>query len=173
MKQFISHSIMQSRMAVLGFATLVACSACSESGESSSKPASSVYISGGMIGEDGPVKNAEITATDAKEKVVATVKVEGRSTYRLKLPADTNYPVIISAIYPRSTKIVESGQGEIKAAVMEAANSMVELSPKSTRIVEIALARGGLTPNNFEQAASAAFNLGGVGGGATGGHGGH
>lgn len=169
MKQFAFRSITQSRMAVLGFTILAVCSACGESGESASKSPSPVYISGGVTGIDGPVTGAELTATDAKGKVVATEKIED-SSYHLKLPADAAYPVIISAVYPRSTKIVESGQGEVKAAIIEASSSMIEISPKSTKIVERALAMGGLTRENFQQAAA---TIGMSGGGGGGGHGGH
>lgn len=171
MKQFAFRSITQSRMAVLGFTILAVCSACGESGESTSKSAGPVYISGGITGIDGSVTGAELTATDAKGEVVATEKVEN-SSYHLKLPADAVYPVIISAVYPRSTKIVESGQGEVKAAIIEASSSMVEISLKSTKIVERAIAMGGLTRENFEQAAETTITMGG-GGGDSGGHGGH
>jgi hypothetical protein len=174
MKYFAFHSMLQPRMVILACAALIFCVACSEEAEvAGSKPAGSVYITGGMKGEDGPIKEAELTATDSNGSVIATLNVSGKSRYSLELPAGTDYPVIISAIYPRSTKVDESGAGEVKAAVMEPSSSSVDLSPTSTAIVDIAQARGGLTPENFEQASAAALNLGRSGSGGSPYQGGH
>jgi hypothetical protein len=126
-----------------------------------------------MTGEDGPIMEAKLTATDKNGVVQSTLKISGSSSYNLKLPADTAYPVIISAVYPRSTKVVKSGKGEVKAAVLEPSSSMIELSPRSTAIVNISLARGGLTPENFEHASASALRLGGGGSGGMAYHGGH
>lgn len=160
-------------MAVLGFVVLVACSACSESGKSTNKSAGPANITGGVIGEDGPIMEAKLTATDATDAVVATTEIKGSSRYHLKLPADTVYPVIISAIYPRSTKVSESGQGELKAAIVEGGGGMLDISPTSTSIVNTALGMGGLTRENFKRAAISTLGLGGGGGGGGAYHGGH
>jgi hypothetical protein len=137
-----------------------------------SKAAVPVHISGAIIGEDGPIKKAKLTATDNNGTVRATSSINGSLHYSLELPADTAYPVIISAIYPRSTKVAKSGKGEMKAAILEPSSSLVEISPRSTSIVDIALARGGLTPENFEHASASVLRLGhGSGGMAY--HGGH
>ncbi|ABA57358.1 conserved hypothetical protein [Nitrosococcus oceani ATCC 19707] len=174
MKHFAYRSMVQLRLLGLIFTAMVASTACSEAEKSASKPAVPVTISGSMNGEDGPIKEAKLTATDSHGEVITTAEVSGRARYQLELPAGAAYPVIISAIYPRSTKIEKSGQGEVKAVVMEASSSTVELSPRSTAIVNMALARGGLTLENFKAASAAALNLGaGSGGGSGGGHGGH
>ncbi|QBQ54893.1 hypothetical protein [Nitrosococcus wardiae] len=173
MKELVYCSMARLRMAAAVFAVLVVGTACSEAEKSASKPAVPVSISGSMTGEDGPIKEAKLTATDHNGEVIATAEVNGSSRYRVELPAGAAYPVILSAIYPRSTKVVESGQGEIKAAIMKASNSTVELSPKSTSIVEIALARGGLTPENFKSASLAVLNQGSGGSGGMPYQGGH
>jgi hypothetical protein len=174
MKYFAYCSMTRLRIAILFFTVVAVCTACGKSEKTMSKSAAPVYISGNIFGEEGegPIKKAKLTATDKDGTVRATSNVNGSSHYSLKLPTDTAYPVIISAIYPRSTKIVESGKGEVKAAVLEPSSAIVELSPRSTTIVDIALARGGLTPENFEHASASALRLGhGAGGMAY--HGGH
>lgn len=157
MKQFISHFILQSRMAVLGFVVIVACAACGESGPVTG-PAT---LTGGVVGEDGPIMEAKLTATDATGAVVATAEIKGKSHYRLELGADTVYPVLITA---------KSDHEEIKAVVMEGGHLSLDLSPTSTRIVKSALRMGGLTAENLQSAARATFSLGGGGGGGHGGH---
>jgi hypothetical protein len=172
MKYFAYCSMMRLHIATLVFTAVAVCTACGESDKPMSKSAISVHISGNIFGEDGPIKKAKLTATDKNDTVRATSSVNGSSHYSLELPADTVYPVIISAVYPRSTKVVKSGKGEVKAAVLEPSSSIVELSPTSTTIVDIALARGGLTTENFEHASASALRLGhGAGGMAY--HGGH
>lgn len=174
MKDLVYSSMARLRTVAVVFAALAVTTACSEEAEkSASKPAVPVSISGSMTGEDGPITEAKITATDNNGETIAATEVNGSSRYRIELPAETDYPVIISAIYPRSTKTVESGQGEVKAAVMEPSSSTVELSPTSTTIVDIALARGGLTPQNFKHASAAALSLSRGGSGGMAYHGGH
>ncbi|ADE15748.1 conserved hypothetical protein [Nitrosococcus halophilus Nc 4] len=173
MKDLVYCSMSRLRMATVVFALLVLSTACSEAEKPASKPAVPVSISGSMTGEDGPVKEAKLTATDRNGEVIATVEVNSGPRYRIELPAGVAYPVIISALYPRSTKVVESGQGEIKAAIMKASSSTVELSPKSTSIVDIAMARGGLTPENFKSASLAILNQGSGGSGGMPYQGGH
>ena len=129
MKYFVCCSMTWLRIATLAFTVVAICAACSESGKSVSKTAVPVHISGAMIGEDGPIKEAKLTATGNNGVVRATSSVNGSLHYSLELPADTVYPVIISAIYPRSTKVVKSGKGELKAAILEPSSSLVELSP--------------------------------------------
>lgn len=164
-------------MVILAFVVLVACSACSESGDSTSKLTGPADVAGTMIGADGPITHAKLTATDATGAVVATTEVKGNDHYNLKLPKKTVYPVLISVIYPRSTKEVASGQGEVKAALMEPGGGMLDITPTSTRIVDTALGMGGLTPENFRRAAISALQSGMGSSGSSGGgeayHGGH
>lgn len=172
MKHFAYRSMMQLRLLGLIFTAMVAGTACGEADKPANKPAVPVTISGSITGADGPIKEAKLTATDSHGKMIATAEVSGRSSYNLELPAGATYPVIISAVYPRSTKIEKSGQGEVKAGILEASSSIVAISPRSTSIVNMALARGGLTPENFRVASASALNLG-AGSGGGGGHGGH
>lgn len=173
MKQFISHFILQSRMVVLSFAVLAAFTACSDSGEATSKSTGPATIFGGMFGEDGPIMEAKLTAKDATGAIVATAQIKGSSDYELDLPANTVYPVVITAVYPRSTKLAESGHGKLRAVAMEGGHLRIDLSPTTTRIVKSALRMGGLTPENVQSAARTAMRLGIGQGGSGGGHVGH
>jgi len=174
MKYFAFYVMLQARMVIVAGAALVVCVACNEAevavGQSTTVP---VYITGGMKGEDGPIKEAKLVAIDSKGAIIVTLQVSGQSRYSLELPVGTDYPVILSAIYPRSKKIDETGAGEVKAAIMEVSSASVDLSPTSTAIVNIALARGGLTPENFERASVAALNLSRSGSGGNPYQGGH
>ncbi|BAW80281.1 hypothetical conserved protein [Candidatus Nitrosoglobus terrae] len=181
MKHIMHCSTVRLRLFILGFIAVVACTACSESGKSTSSP-TPTKLSGAISDENGPIRVAKLSATDSQGVVRATASLNGEQRYNLELPVETVYPVIISATYLHAAKAAESKEGapaaeesheaELRTVVLEPGSSIVDISLRSTQIVDIARARGGFTPENLAHASAAALNLG-AGGGSGGGHEGH
>ena len=134
----------------------------------SSPAAAATRLSGHVSNDDGPVLKARVEAKDAKGSVVAKTELPGgANSYQLALPANTAYPVILTA-YP------EAAPGEpLKAAVPSPLAAEQDISPVSTLVVDTALSLGGINEANLAKAAGAAISLrkksggGGGGGGAT------
>lgn len=175
MKYFVYRSVIQLRLTILLIMVVMMGTACSESGKSMSESTVPTRLSGSIFGEDGPVLKANLAATDSQGVVRATSSINGSPRYSLELPIETIFPVVISATYlkevPKSGGGVESSKEAVKAVVLEPGSSIVDISPRTTTIVNVALARGGFTHENLMQASAAALNMGS--GGGSGGHGGH
>lgn len=128
-------------------------------------------ISGAVNNQKGPVVHGRIKVTDPQGSIVATAILHGQARYTVTVPAGVSYPVVIAAFPEGSGAAAEV----VKAVVTEPFSEKVDLAPLSTRVVESALARGGLTQENIAAASMAALSqrrLSG-GGGEAGEHAGH
>lgn len=161
---------MNIRLFVLCLAGSLWLTACGDNSPSSpsSQAATQTRLSGHVSNDDGPVSQARIEAKDAKGALVAKTEVQGgANAYQLTLPANTAFPVILTA-YPDATP-----KEALKAAVSNSLAAEQDISPVSTLIVDTALSLGGINEVNLAKAAGAAIALrkksggGGGGGGAT------
>ncbi|WP_172419061.1 hypothetical protein [Candidatus Nitrosoglobus terrae] len=151
---------------ILGFIAVV------EPGKSTTS-ATPTNLLGTISDENGFIKDAELSVTDSTGMVRATASLNGEQGYDLELPVKTVYPVIISAtyhVYQHAAKAVgakedvpvgEKDEAELRTAILESGSTIVgvSLSPISTQIVDIARARGGITPENIAHASAAVLNL--------------
>jgi hypothetical protein len=116
-----------------------------------------------VLYDDNPVTKASIEATDRNGKAIANATLNGDAHYRLKLPAGTAFPVVLTA--------KPEGEAQaLKAAVTSDLVSEQDISSVTTIVVDTAMSLGGLTESNLAKAAGAAISqrrsTGGSGGSA-------
>ena len=147
---------------VLVFPLLLSACGGSSSPSTQSSAAESV-ITGLVLDDDTPITQGKIEAADRNGKVVANTTLNGDAHYRLKLPAGTAFPVVLTA--------KPEGEGQtLKAAVTSDLVSEQDISSVTTIVVDTAMNLGGLTDTNLAKAAGAAISQrrssGGSGGSA-------
>ena len=124
---------------------------CGDSGSSRSTAVAEDKIGGIVRDDEGPINKARIEAKDSKGAIVAKAEISGGNHYSLTLPANTAYPVVLSA-YPEGSDEV------LKAAVTSSLAEEQEISDITTLVVDTALSLGGLTEKNLTKAAGAAIS---------------
>lgn len=134
----------------------------SNSPSSKSSPTESA-ITGLVLDDDTPITQGKIEAADRNGKVIASATINGDAHYRLKLPAGSAFPVVLTASPEGETRT-------LKAAVTSDLVSEQDISSVTTIVVETAMNLGGLTETNLAKAAGAAISQrrssGGSGGSA-------
>lgn len=127
--------------------TLIGC------GESShtTGAASVARITGVVLDDETPASRARIEAIDRAGKVIARAEVSGEPRYRIDLPADAAYPVVLQAT-------IEGEPDALKAAVTGPLVTEQDISSVTTIVVNTAVALGGLTETNLAKAAGAAIS---------------
>lgn len=143
---------------------LSACdSATTGSSGATKTSASPVRITGHVFSDDGEITQAKIEAVDASGKLAAQAELNGNSGYTLTIPAETAYPLILTAHPP------DAPEPHVKAAIANTKVSEQDISPITTAVAETALNLGGISEINLSKAAGAAIALrkkAGSGGGA-------
>lgn len=151
------------KLKFLSAALLAALTACGDASAPRATAASEDTIAGIVRTDEGPVTKGQIEAQDSKGAIVARTEIGGDSHYRLTLPANTAYPIILTA-HP------EGSAQALKAAVTSSLAEEQEISEVTTLVVDSALSLGGLTEANLAKAAGAAISqrrsTGGSGGSA-------
>jgi hypothetical protein len=106
-------------------------------------------VQGKILSDEGPVSEAVVKAIDAKGQTLASVKQHGDSRFRIQIPADAAYPVLLSATF---------GQGQtLEAVITNSLASEQDITPYSDLVVKSARTLGGLTPENIARAARGAI----------------
>ena len=140
-------------MAMTCLFTLVACGGGGGGGSSRTPPPPAPEPSGlDSNAIKGPLENTEITLTDANDSVIDAFTANGAG-FTVDLPDATAFPVIVT-----SSGGVDSILGHdvsednlvLKGVVLSADQTIVNLNPFSTLLVDTALARGGLTQENLD-----------------------
>ncbi|GAB4366342.1 MAG: hypothetical protein Kow0060_23920 [Methylohalobius crimeensis] len=141
--------IIKYRMHWLGLSLLtLVLAGCGNGTDSvSSGPAT---IRGQVISDQGPVKTAAIKAVDSRNRTLATTEVGRDAHFRIQLPADTAYPVVLTATLPNGKTLEAVAGGSLVSE--QNISSYTDLVVKSARQL------GGLTPENIARAAGGAIN---------------
>jgi hypothetical protein len=130
--------------------SLAACGPSSTPGTSGGV-AAEARIAGLVLTDDGPVQGARIEAKDRNGSTIAKTEIHGDAHYSLKLPAGTDYPVVLTAVPEGTTET-------LKAVAVNDLVSDQDISPVTTIVVDTALSLGGLTEANLAKAAGAAIS---------------
>lgn len=106
-------------------------------------------IQGKVISDKGPVAEAVVKAIDSQGRTLTSTKLQGDSHFRLQIPSNTPYPVVLSATF---------GDDEtLEAVVTSSAAVEQDITPYSDLVVKSARNQGGLTPENITRAARGAI----------------
>lgn len=142
---------------------LLALAGCGESTTPRTATAAEDTIAGLVLTDEGPAAKARVEASDRNGSIVATTEAGGDAHYRLKLPAGTAYPVVLTAR-------AEGVPQPLKAAVTSELAEEQDISEVTTIVVDTAMSLGGLSETNLAKAAGAAISqrksTGGSGGSA-------
>jgi hypothetical protein len=131
-------------------AAMLTLSGCGESSKSGST-GSAARITGVVLNDETPASRARIEAIDNTGKVIANTEVNGEPHYRITLPANTAYPVVLKAT-------IEGEADPLKAAVTSDLVTDQDISTVTTLVVDTAMNLGGLTEINLAKAAGAAIS---------------
>ena len=101
----------------------------------------------GLVSDDkGPIKSGTVKVIDEKGAVLAEASLQGSDHYKVKVPAGTVLPIVLT-FYPES-----SGE-QLITAVIHPAVTKYDITPLSTAIAKKAKALGGYTHGNMLVAA--------------------
>ncbi|MBK8161623.1 MAG: discoidin domain-containing protein [Gammaproteobacteria bacterium] len=117
-----------------------------------------ITITGTVI--DGPVTDAIITIRDANDAFVATTRSDSRAHYRADIPANSIFPLTLTAT--GGTNIVNNAPPSFTliSAITSPDISTANLNPYSTLIVNTARRKsGGLTPANLASASESILTI--------------
>ncbi|BBL70569.1 hypothetical protein [Methylogaea oryzae] len=131
---------------------------CGESNPGAAAVAAPATLSGSVIGDEGPVKEAQVELQDSHGQVLGKTALHGGSRYSLPAPKSGAYPVVIVA--------TTAGGETLKAVLTKAVVTDQDLTPMSTLLVEAAQQLGGFTDENIAKAARAAIGQRQVQGGS-------
>lgn len=133
-------------LAALALAVLAG---CGESNPGAAAVAAPATLSGSVIGDEGPVKEAQVELRDSHGQVLGKTALHGGSRYSLPAPKSGVYPVVIVA--------TTAGGETLKAVMTKPATTGQDLTPMSTLLVEAAQQLGGFSEENMAKAARAAI----------------
>jgi hypothetical protein len=104
-------------------------------------------LEGVVSNNHGPIRAGTIKVTDMYEELVASTALQNNGHYRVKIPADTVLPIVLT-FYP------DGADGEkLITAVVHPAITKYDINPLTTSIARKALAMGGYTHANLVRAA--------------------
>ncbi|MFT7304767.1 MAG: hypothetical protein ACI9P7_000024 [Candidatus Azotimanducaceae bacterium] len=160
---FPSLNFRSSSYAIICTLSLVL-SGCGGGGGSSSSPAPEpTSVNSNAI--KGPLENTEITLTDSTDVVIDTFTANGGS-FVIDLPNGTNFPVTVTSSGGVDSILGNNVADEslvLKSVIFEEGQTVVNLNPFTTLMVDTALAKGGLTQENIDAASdgiAAAYSFG-------------
>lgn len=105
-------------------------------------------IQGKIISDKGPVTEAVVKAVDPQGITLASTRLKGGSHFRIQIPANAPYPVVLSATF---------GDETLEAVVTSSAAVEQDITPYSDLVVKSARKQGGLTLENIARAARGAI----------------
>ncbi len=106
-------------------------------------------LQGKIINDKGPVTEAVVKALDAQGRTLTSTRLKGDSHFRIQIPANALYPVVLSATF---------GDHEtLEAVVTSSAAVEQDITPYSDLVVKSARSQGGLTLENIARAARGAI----------------
>lgn len=121
--------------------------------ETSSKPSTIKLV---ILNEQGDVKQGNLVVHDKNRVAIVETTLTGESPFLLTIPAETNYPVVIT-IEPDPNTYAFYNQ-PLKAVVVSPGVEKFRVSTKSTRAVEYAIKElGGVTKEAMVKAGIATF----------------
>ncbi|GAB6068333.1 hypothetical protein JCM13664_16520 [Methylothermus subterraneus] len=106
-------------------------------------------IQGKVVSDEGPVRQAVIQALDAQGRVLSRLTLQGDPHFRIPIPADAAYPVVLSARF--------DADKTLEAVVTSSLAVEQDITPYSDLVVKSARTLGGLTPENIARAAGGAI----------------
>lgn len=125
-------------------------------GKEAGNTASSASTVQGMVHNGSAiVTNATIGVTDSTGATVATTTAGSDASYTVQIPASAVYPVVLTATGGTLSGPGAVIEGDLKAVLISPGDASMNLTVDSTRIVNMALARGGLTRQNIAAATAA------------------
>ncbi|VAX27505.1 hypothetical protein MNBD_NITROSPIRAE01-388 [hydrothermal vent metagenome] len=135
------------------FVFVTACSSGGDSGGTNSLPNSTVqHAISGSVG-DGPIRDATITVKNANDTVILSTTGDAAAHYSLSVPADTIYPLILTATGGIDMVSNVTPEFDLLSTVISPGDQTANITPFSTFIVKIAQALpGGLTAENMSTA---------------------
>ncbi len=139
-------------MRILPLLAILLLSACGGGGSDSANSAASGIILNGSVG-DGPIAGAKVSFKDRNGLLIATVTSGDNANYRVELPIDTAFPVLITA--SGGTDLVSGGAPDfiMYSAVLDEKGTTANINPFSTLMVQMALGMpGGLSADNLQTA---------------------
>ncbi len=108
-----------------------------------------VILKGLVTDDKGRVKQGELKATNAKNKVIATTTIQANGYYNVDIPATTALPILLTVSLP-----MKKGKNKaLIAAIVYTSMTKFDINPLSTKIANKAKALGGYTHNNMMIAA--------------------
>jgi hypothetical protein len=108
-----------------------------------------VTLAGAVTGQNGPITNGKILATDEKGKVISSSSLENTSRYSIVIPAGTLLPILLQ-VHPDTG--AENGK-PLTLAIADALMTNYNINPLTTAIAEKAKSLGGYTRKNLMAAA--------------------
>lgn len=108
-----------------------------------------VTIRGKVISDEGPVTSGTIRAVNAQGQTLTSAELKGDPHFRIQIPGDAVYPVILSASFGEDKTL--------EAAVTSSMATEQDITPYSDLVVKSARSLGGVTPENIARAAGGAI----------------
>ncbi|MCF6203831.1 MAG: hypothetical protein L3J59_09205 [Methylococcaceae bacterium] len=113
------------------------------------KYAKDTTLKGKVSNKKGLIKSGFISATDSKGKIVATSKLENKSSYSIVVPAGTELPIVL-AFFPKSNS---TEKDKLITAVIYTSIKKYDINDLTTLIAKKAKSLGGYTHPNMSIAA--------------------
>lgn len=133
-------------LATMLFGLLGGCGSDATTGNAALGP---VTIQGKVISDEGPVTSGVVKAVNAQGQTLTTTELKGDSRFRIQIPSDATYPVILSASFGEDKSL--------EAAITSSLATEQDITPYSDLVVKSARALGGVTPENIARAAGGAI----------------
>ncbi|MEQ1530592.1 MAG: hypothetical protein ABL925_14850, partial [Methylococcales bacterium] len=137
------------KILLVGLLALLSLIGCENSTKAKNSLVSNVnHVQGIVADRDGPVTTGKIVVTDKNGKTITTVNLNNSASYSLDLPADTDYPVVLTC--PAADEVLE-------AVIVDASVVQQDITHMSSLVVRSARDLGGINKENMVRAAGNAI----------------